>query len=345
MDTLTITQPDDWHLHLRDGAALTNTVPDAARNFARGMVMPNLSPPISSVAEAQAYRQRILAALPEDASWQPLMTLYLTDNTGIQDIEQASTSGIIHGIKYYPAGTTTNSSSGVTNIDHLTPVLEHMQKVGIPLQVHGEVNDPDIDIFDREAVFIDRTMLPLTERYPELKIIFEHVTTLEATQFVTDSSSNIGATITPQHLMFNRNELLAGGIRPHLYCLPVLKRNCHQQALIRAATSANPKFFLGTDSAPHSRDAKETACGCAGCYSHHAAIELYAEIFSKADGLDKLEGFAGYFGADFYGLPRNEQSITLRKQPWQLPHSTSLGDEQMIPLCAGNTLQWQVVSE
>jgi dihydroorotase len=345
MDRLTITQPDDWHLHLRDGAALNNTVPDVARNFARGIVMPNLSPPITSVIAAQSYRRRILAALPANTSWQPLMTLYLTDQTAVEEIDLASGSGIIHGIKYYPAGATTNSSSGVTDIDNISPVLEHMQKVGLPLQVHGEVTDADVDIFDREAVFIDRILAPLAARFPELKIVFEHITTQEAAQFVTDSSPNIGATITPQHLMLNRNELLAGGIRPHLYCLPILKRGSHQQALIGVATSGNPKFFLGTDSAPHARNAKETACGCAGCYSHHAAIELYAEVFSGAGALEKLEGFASFFGADFYGLPRNDRTITLHLQPWQLAYSTNLGEEEMIPLYAGNTLQWRVTSD
>ncbi len=343
METLTITRPDDWHLHLRDGEALINTVADAARHFARGIVMPNLSPPVLSTAAAQAYRQRILDARPPHSSWQPLMTLYLTDNTTAEEISRARASGIVYGIKYYPAGATTNSASGVTNITHAAKALARMQELGMPLQIHGEVTDPEIDIFDREAVFIERVLTPLVRDFPELKIVFEHITTRDAVQFVTASSSSIAATITPQHLLFNRNHMLVGGIRPHLYCLPVLKRNTHQQALIEAAISGNAKFFLGTDSAPHAQHRKEAACGCAGCYSHHAAIELYAEAFAHAGALDRLEGFASHFGADFYGLARNTDTITLQHNPWQAPELTSLGNAKMAPLYAGETLQWRVL--
>ncbi len=345
MDTLTITRPDDWHLHLRNGAALDNTVSDAARNFARAMVMPNLAPPLVNTDQASNYREQILAARPQGSAWQPLMTLYLTDNTTAQDVDAAVDSSIIYGIKYYPAGATTNSASGVTDIKKTYKVLEHMQTLGMPLQIHGEVTDPNIDIFDREAVFIDRLLTPLAKRFPELKIILEHVTTQEAVTFVIESSPSIAATITPQHLLFNRNHLLVGGIRPHLYCLPVLKRDIHQQALIKAATSGNTKFFLGTDSAPHSQTNKESACGCAGCYSHHAAIELYAEAFDQADALNMLEGFASHFGADYYGLPRNTETITLSQKAWQTPNICQLGGEVLTPLHAGQQLRWQVIEE
>ncbi|PCH53283.1 MAG: dihydroorotase [Cellvibrionales bacterium] len=342
MNTLTITRPDDWHVHLRDGAALVDTVSDAARNFARAMVMPNLSSPVVNTAQALSYRKQILDVRPSGSDWQALMTLYLTDNTTIQDITEANDSGLIYGIKYYPAGATTNSASGVTQIDQTYPALERMQEVGMPLQIHGEVTDTEIDIFDREAVFVDRILAPLTQRFPDLKIILEHVTTQDAVQFVIDCDTPIAATITPQHLLFNRNHLLAGGIRPHFYCLPILKRDIHQKALIQAAISGNAKFFLGTDSAPHSRSSKENACGCAGCYSHHAALELYAEAFQQADALDKLEGFASHFGADFYGLPRNTSTLTLDQQPWHLPQSCHLGDDELVPLYAGEQLQWQI---
>ncbi|RLA44417.1 MAG: dihydroorotase [Gammaproteobacteria bacterium] len=345
MQTLTITRPDDWHLHLRDGAALASTVSDVSVNFARGMVMPNLSPPIVNTAQAQVYREKILAARPPDSDWQPLMTLYLTDNTAAEEITRAQASGFIHGVKYYPAGATTNSDAGVSHIGKASKVLERMQEIGMPLQIHGEVTDPDIDIFDRETVFIDRILMRLVKRFPELKIIVEHITTSNAVEFVTNSDKNISATITPQHLLFNRNHLLAGGIRPHFYCLPVLKRSTHQQALIDAATSGDSRFFLGTDSAPHTRASKESACGCAGCYSHHAAIQLYAEVFARADALDKLEGFASHFGADFYNLPRNSSKITLRRQAWQLPQASRLGNEEMTPLYAGETLQWQAEND
>lgn len=344
MNSITITRPDDWHLHLRDGPALADTVQDAARHFARGMVMPNLSPPVINTAQAKDYRQRILAALPAGNTWQALMTLYLTDNTSPDEITRAFDSGFIHGVKYYPAGATTNSDSGVTAIENTYAVLARMQTLGLPLQIHGEVTDPEVDIFDREAVFIERILTPLAARFPGLKIILEHVTTRDAVDFVNAAGANIAATITPQHLLFNRNALLVGGIKPHFYCLPILKRSHHQQALIAAATSGNPKFFLGTDSAPHARHRKENACGCAGCYSHHAGIEFYAEAFDQAGALDRLEGFASHFGADFYELPRNTITITLQKDPWQLPDSCRLGDEEMTPLGAGGQLQWQVVN-
>lgn len=321
------------------------TVANAARHFARGMVMPNLSPPVVNVDQASAYRQRILTARPADSRWQPLMSLYLTDNTAPDDVDRARDSGIVYGFKYYPAGATTNSAAGVTAIPNIHPVLERMQTLGLPLQLHGEVTDPEIDIFDREAVFIERVLGPLTRRFPALKVVFEHITTQDGAQFVAESNTPLAATITPQHLLFNRNDLLVGGIRPHRYCLPVLKRNTHQQALIAAATSGNPKFFLGTDSAPHTRGKKESACGCAGCYTHHAALELYAAAFEKAQRLDKLEGFASVFGADFYGLPRNSETVTLRRQAWQVPETLALGKEALVPLCAGDTLQWQTINE
>lgn len=342
-DSLTLIQPDDWHLHLRDGPALRDTVQDASRNFARAIVMPNLVPPIITTEQAGIYRQRILTARPEGSEWQPLMVLYLTDNTPADEIDRAVASGYVHAVKYYPAGATTNSDSGVTDIKKVYPVLERMQKLGLPLLLHGEVTDSHIDIFDREAVFIERTLSPLCAQFPDLKVVLEHITTEQGATFVTNSGDNIAATITPQHLLCNRNDLLAGGIRPHNYCLPILKRSNHQQALIQAATSGSPKFFLGTDSAPHPKNKKESACGCAGCYSHHGAIELYAEVFERAGALDKLEGFASLFGPAFYGLPVNQQTLSLRRAPWQLPATTQLGDDSMVPFYAGETLQWTVV--
>jgi len=342
-DTLTITQPDDWHLHLRDGPALRDTVGDASRHFARAIVMPNLAPPVITTEQADTYRQRILAARPAGNNWQPLMVLYLTDNTPANEIDRAVASGLIHAVKYYPAGATTNSDSGVTDLEKVYPVLERMEQLGLPLLLHGEVTDSHIDIFDREAVFIERTLTPLCQRFPSLKIVLEHITTEQGAAFVTNSGDNIAATITPQHLLCNRNDLLAGGIRPHNYCLPILKRSTHQQALINAATSGSAKFFLGTDSAPHAQNKKETACGCAGCYSHHAAIELYAEVFERAGALDKLEGFASLFGPAFYGLPINQQQLTLRRAPWQLPATTQLGEDPMVPFYASETLQWAVI--
>ncbi len=343
MTTLTLTRPDDWHLHLRDGAMLSATVSMAARHFNRGVVMPNLAPPVVTTAEAAAYRDRILAQRPLGSDWQPLMTLYLTDNTSPDEITTAMSSGFIIGVKYYPAGATTNSAAGVTDLQKVYPVLGRMQHLGMPLLLHGEVNDPEVDIFDREAVFIDRHLIPLRERFPALKIVLEHITTREGAQFVAQAPAHVGATITPQHLLFNRNHMLAGAIRPHYYCLPILKRDNHRQALIAAATSADPSFFLGTDSAPHVRSRKETACGCAGCYSHHAALELYAEAFERAQALPRLEGFASHFGADFYGLPRNTTTLTLRRESWCLPDALQLGDDEVVPLAAGESLNWRVV--
>ena len=342
MRSLTISLPDDWHLHLRDEQALNDTVPAAARQFGRGVVMPNLRPPVVSVAQARAYRQRILAALPPGQPWEPLMTLYLTDNTSVAELREAKASGQILGVKYYPAGATTNSDSGVTSLTRVHPQLEVMEALGLPLLLHGEVTDPDVDIFDREAVFIERELAPLTTRFPGLRMVLEHVTTSEGAAFVAEAPPTVAATITPQHLLFDRNQLLAGGIRPHYYCLPVLKRDSHRRALIAAATGGSGKFFLGTDSAPHPRAQKESDCGCAGCFSHHAALELYALAFERAGALDRLEGFASHYGADFYGLPRNTGTITLHRNAWRLPEELDLGGEPMVPLAAGETLPWQM---
>ncbi|MGV6806317.1 MAG: dihydroorotase [bacterium] len=341
MNALTITRPDDWHLHLRDGDALRSTVPDAARCFGRSIVMPNLVPPVRTTDEARAYRDRILACRPANSQWQPLMVLYLTDNTDPDEIETAKNSGLVFAAKYYPAGATTNSDSGVTDLKNIYPVLERMQKVDLPLLLHGEVTAPEIDIFDREAVFVDRSLTPLVKDFPALRVVLEHITTREGAQFVAGASDNVGATITPQHLLFNRNHMLVGGIRPHYYCLPILKRDSHQQALIAAATSGSPKYFLGTDSAPHAKNKKEVACGCAGCYSNHAAIELYATAFEQANALDRLESFASHFGPDFYQLPRNQDTITLTRATWTVPDTVPLGDDAMTPLLAGETLHWQ----
>ena len=314
----------------------------SAERFARAIVMPNLRPPVTTTDQAMAYRERILNALTGETDFTPLMTLYLTDNTSPEEIVTARNSGIVQAVKLYPAGATTNSDSGVTDISRLTPTLEAMAEQGMPLLVHGEVTSSDVDVFDRERVFLETLLAPLTERLPELKVVFEHITTREAAEFVTTSSANIAATITPQHLLLNRNAILVGGIHPHNYCLPVLKRESHRQALVEAATSGNPKFFLGTDSAPHARGAKESACGCAGIYSAHAAIELYAEVFEAAGALDRLEAFASHNGPDFYGLPRNDEKITLIKKPWQVPDSYPFGEETVIPMAAGETLQWQL---
>lgn len=339
---LTLTRPDDWHLHLRDDAALASVAAHSAHRFARAIVMPNLKPPVTTTALAQAYRQRILAALPAGSHFEPLMTLYLTDRLTAQEITTAIESGIVKGVKLYPAGATTNSDAGVSDIRLRYPVLEAMQREGMPLQVHAEVTDPEVDIFDRERAFIDRHMISLVKDFPELRIVFEHVTTVDAVDFVRSSGGRLAATITPQHLLYNRNAMLAGGIRPHFYCLPILKRSSHQAALLQAATSGDPRFFLGTDSAPHAQSAKESACGCAGCYSAHAAIELYAAVFEQAGALDKLEGFASFFGADFYGLSRNQEQITLEKKAWTVPISYPFGDEKVVPLAAGETLAWQL---
>lgn len=343
VNSITITQPDDWHLHLRDNSALQRTVADSARCFGRAIVMPNLQPPVINTEQAASYRQRILAARPAGSQFEPLMTLYLTDNTTPEDIIAAVQSGFIKAVKLYPAGATTNSAAGVTNIANCYATLETMQELGLPLLIHGEVTHKHIDIFDREKVFIDEKLIPLLRDFPELKVVFEHITTREATDFVAEASNFVAATITPQHLLLNRNDMLVGGIRPHHFCLPVLKRNTHQQALITAATSSNPKFFLGTDSAPHAQHTKENACGCAGVYSAHAAIELYAEVFDAAECLDKLEGFASFYGADFYGLPRNSQHITLQKTEWQIAETLSFADEALVPMRAGETIRWKLV--
>ena len=342
-DRLTLLRPDDWHIHLRDGAVLPHTVADVARTFARAIIMPNLVPPVRNAAEADAYRQRILAARPAGNAFEPLMVLYLTDNTSPEDVRAAKASGFVYAAKLYPAGATTNSDSGVTSIDKIFPALEAMAEVGMLLLVHGEVTRAEIDVFDREKAFIDEHLTRVVERFPTLKVVFEHITTRDAVQFVEAASAHVGATITAHHLLYNRNHMLVGGIRPHFYCLPILKRNVHQEALLDAATSGNAKFFLGTDSAPHAKHAKEAACGCAGCYTAYAAIELYAEAFEQRGALDKLEGFASCHGPDFYGLPRNQDRITLIREDWTAPASLPLGDQQVVPLRAGETLRWRVL--
>lgn len=343
MQALTITRPDDWHLHLRDGALMQSVVPDTARQFARAIVMPNLRPPITTTAQALEYRLRIVAALPAGAKFEPLMTLYLTDNTSAEEIRKAKQSGVVHAVKYYPAGATTNSDAGVTDIRKAYPALEEMQRCGMPLLVHGEVTDSSVDVFDREAVFIERVMIPLLRDLPQLRVVFEHITTQQAVQFVMSAPDHIAATITVHHLLYNRNAMFSGGMRPHYYCLPVLKRELHRVALGKAAISGNPKFFLGTDSAPHAQHTKEAACGCAGCYTAHAAIELYAEAFEQLGALDKLEGFASFYGADYYGLPRNTDTITLRKEEWQVPATQGFGEHQLVPLRAGEKMKWKLV--
>ena len=340
--TLSITRPDDWHLHLRDGAALTAVVGATAREFARAIVMPNLKPPVATVVQAAAYRERIVAALPSGAAFEPLMTLYLTDNTATAEVARAKQSGIVHGFKYYPAGATTHSDSGVTDIVRVSGVLDAMQGAGMPLLLHGEVTDAGVDIFDREAVFIDRVLAPLLKKFPDLRVVLEHITTSDAVRFVSEAPDHVAATITAHHLLFERNAIFAGGIRPHYYCLPVLKRESHRQALIGAATSGNPKFFLGTDSAPHARHDKESGCGCAGIYTAHAALELYAEAFDAAGKLDRLEGFASFFGADFYRLPRNRGRVTLKREAWQVPEEIRFGDGTLVPLRAGESVAWKL---
>jgi dihydroorotase len=342
MKKLIITRPDDWHLHLRDGAAMQAVLPDTARRFARAIVMPNLRPPVTTTALATAYRQRILRALLAGSRFEPLMTLYLTDNTLAEEIVTAKASGFIHGVKLYPAGATTNSDSGVTNIANCSKVFEAMQKHDLPLLVHAEVTDPDVDVFDRESVFIERHFVPLMRDFPALRVVFEHVTTRDAVEFVAAAPDHIAATITAHHLLMNRNAMFVGGMRPHHYCLPVLKREEHRQSLVAAAISGSPKFFLGTDSAPHAKSAKEGACGCAGIYTAHAGIELYAEVFEAADALDKLEAFASFYGADFYGLPRNTDTVILVKEPWKVPESLPMGDDELIPLRAGVSILWRL---
>jgi len=341
MQTLTLTRPDDWHLHLRDGPALATTVAHSARQFARAIVMPNLKRPITTTELAMAYRDRILSAIPDGLAFCPLMTLYLTDDTSIEEIKRAGNNRHIVALKLYPAGATTNSSSGVTDIECTYSILEEMIEFDMPLLIHGEVTDPDIDIFDREKVFIDQHLEPLTHRYPELKIVLEHITTREAVEFVEESEETVAATITAHHLLLNRNAMLVGGIHPHHYCLPVLKREPHRQALVRAATSGNPKFFLGTDSAPHDITAKESGCGCAGIYTANAAIELYTEAFEAAGALDRLEGFASFHGADFYGIPRNKESVSLVRRPWTSPEAYPFGEEGTLrPFRAGESFDW-----
>jgi dihydroorotase len=341
MQKLTITRPDDWHLHLRDGAALKAVLPHTARQFARAIVMPNLKPPVRLVAEAAAYRDRILAAVPAGQQFEPLMTLYLTDNTRPEEIIAAKAAQFVKAVKYYPAGATTNSDLGVTDIRKCDRVFEAMEQVGLPLLLHGEVTDRDVDVFDREQVFIDRHLIPLKQRFPGLRVVFEHITTADAVQYVR-SANNVAATITPQHLLFNRNSLFQGGISPHFYCLPILKREVHRSALLQAATSGNPKFFLGTDSAPHHRNSKESACGCAGCYSALNAMELYAEAFESVDALDQLEAFASFYGADFYQLPRNRSQITLTKTTWRVPDEIPFTESALVPLRGGEEMTWQM---
>lgn len=340
MNKITITSPDDWHLHVRDNEYLPDVVPHTAAMFKRAIIMPNLQPPVTKVEQALAYRQRILAAAG-NTSFDPLMVLYLTNNTSADEIEKAVQSEHVYAVKYYPAGATTNSDAGVTDIKNPYPALEKMEELGLPLLVHGEVTDPAVDVFDREQVFIDTVLQPLLKDFPKLKVVLEHITTKHAAEFVSQSNDNIAATITPHHLLFNRNVMFKGGMNPHYYCLPILKRETHREALINAATSGNKKFFLGTDSAPHPQDKKETSCGCAGIYSAHAAIELYAEAFDNANALDKLEGFASFYGADFYGLPRNTETITLEKTGWQVPDSYSFAQQKLIPLRAGELIQWR----
>ena len=343
MTSISLIRPDDWHIHLRDGDALRSTVDTASLNMGRAIIMPNLVPPVMNTAQALEYRDRILEALPDGRQFEPLMVIYLTDNTSADDIREAAANPFIHACKLYPAGATTNSDSGVTSLENIYPALDVMSEVGMPLLVHGEETDHLIDVFDREKAFIDNKLIPLIQRYPNLKVIMEHITTKDAVYFVMSASDNVAATITVQHLMYNRNHMLVGGIKPHFYCLPILKRNIHQDALRAAATSGNKKFFLGTDSAPHAKDKKEAACGCAGCYTAFAAIELYAQVFEELDALDKLEGFASLYGPDFYNLPRNHDHITLNKSPWTIPATLPLGDDVIVPLMAGETLNWTVV--
>lgn len=342
-NTLTITRPDDWHLHLRDGSVLADVLPHTAAQFARAIVMPNLKPPVTTTAMASAYRDRILAAVPKGMTFEPLMVLYLTDNTQPDEIRKAVESGFVHGVKLYPAGATTNSDAGVTDLQRCMPALEMMQELGLPLLIHGEVTDAEIDVFDREAVFIDRILQPLRKQLPQLRIVFEHITTQEAVHYVRDAEGPIAATITAHHLLYNRNAIFKGGVRPHYYCLPILKRETHRRALMQAASSGNPRFFLGTDSAPHSKGLKEHSCGCAGCYTALHAMELYAHAFEEAGALDKLEGFASFFGPDFYKLPRNKDHITLQRQEWIVPEELVMQSITIVPLDAGATLAWKLV--
>lgn len=343
MQTITFIKPDDWHLHLRDGAPMAAVLPDTARRFARAIVMPNLKPPITTVAQAAAYRERILAALPKGMRFEPLMTLYFTDNTAPDELKRAKDSGFVHAVKLYPAGATTNSDAGVTSMAKVGRALETMQQIGLPLLIHGEVTSPDVDVFDREAVFIDDILRPLTLSFPELRVVLEHITTKEAAQFVTEAKPNVAATITAHHLLYNRNAIFKGGLRPHYYCLPVLKREVHREALVSAATSGNSKFFAGTDSAPHARTSKESACCGAGCYTAHAAVELYAEVFEQARALDKFEGFMSRFGPAFYKLPVNTGTLTIRKEAWTVPAEQPFGNDAIIPMRAGEQVAWRLV--
>ncbi len=347
IDTLTITRPDDWHLHLRDGAALQAVVGDTARRFGRAIIMPNLKPPVTTVGQADEYRQRIQRAVPQGLSFTPLMTLYLTDKTPPAEIDAAKASGFVQALKLYPAGATTNSDAGVTDLRQCAATLARMEALGLPLLVHGEVTDAAVDVFDREAVFIDTVLAPLMREFPRLRLVLEHITTEQGVEFVKSQGSNVAATITAHHLLLNRNAIFAGGVRPHHYCLPILKRESHRKALVAAATSGSGKFFLGTDSAPHAKSTKEAACGCAGCYTAHAGIELYAEAFDAVNALDKLQGFASEHGPDFYGLPRNAQSITLRREAWPVPATLNYLGEQdgdaLVPLRAGETIGWKLV--
>ncbi|HUN70301.1 MAG TPA: dihydroorotase [Burkholderiales bacterium] len=342
MNRITLTRPDDWHLHLRDGTAMAAVLADTARRFGRAIVMPNLKVPVTTTQQALHYRERILGELPEGSGFEPLMTLYLTDDTPPEEIARAKLSGRVHGVKLYPAGATTHSDAGVTRISRCFAALEKMEQLGLPLLIHGEVTDPHIDVFDREKAFIDEVLGPIVERFQGMKIVLEHITTRDAVHYVEVTGPNVAATITAHHLLLNRNALFLGGLRPHHYCLPVLKREEHREALVEAAISGNPKFFLGTDSAPHARAAKETACGCAGVYSAHAAIELYATAFEEAGALDRLEDFASRFGAGFYGLPRNKDSITLVREEWTVPQTLAFGGEQLVPLRAGETIPWKL---
>ena len=344
MSALIIRRPDDWHLHLRDGAALASVLPFTAARFARAIVMPNLSPPVTTAAAALAYRERILGALPARAQFEPLMTLYLTDHTPVEEIARAKASGCVLGCKLYPAGATTHSAAGVSDVRRLDAVFERMEELGVVLQVHGEVTDPAVDVFERESRFIDTVLSPLAARHPRLRIVFEHITTRAAVEFVLNARAGVAATVTPQHLLMNRNALFDGGLRPHHYCLPVLKAEEHRVALLAAVARGSPRLFLGTDSAPHARAAKETACGCAGIFSAHAGIELYAEAFAAAGALDKLESFASVHGADFYGLPRNRGTLTLVEEPWEVPARYPFGAEELVPLRAGEPIAWRLAA-
>jgi len=344
MNSLTIQRPDDWHVHLRDGAALASVVKFTAQRFGRAIVMPNLRPAITTTDMAAAYRERIIASLPARTRFEPLMTLYLTNSTSPDEIDRALAAGFVHGVKLYPAGATTHSDAGVTDIARTYPVLARMEEIGMRLLVHGEIPHAEVDVFDRETRFIDAVLAPLLERFPKLKVVFEHVTTARAVEFVAQARTGVAATITPQHLLHNRNAIFSGGIRPHYYCLPILKREQDRQALLGAATGGNPRFFLGTDSAPHERAAKENACGCAGMFTAHGGIELYAEVFERADRLDRLQAFASHFGADFYGLPRHHDTITLIKEPWVPPDSYDFGNGRLVPYRGGETIGWRLAN-